>query len=262
MVVRRIRDHVIAHNWFAVAVDVLIVVLGVFLGTQVSNWNEDRLERARASDYVARLIDELEFDVRQYALQEAYYRQAKAYGLEALGALDGTRPLSDRDFVIAAYQLTQTDTTRAKTGVYDEMTARGLSDRLGDEETQQSASDFYLTLEVTQRMLESTFPYRTLLREVMPYATQNRIRAECGDRNVYHNGRLVGITLVIPCPMGISATEAAAASRAVKSAPDVRGQMTRYIASLDEKTDNLGLARQQAMSFRARLIAAIKSRTA
>ena len=33
MVVRRIRDHVATHNWFAVAIDLAIVVVGVFLGT-------------------------------------------------------------------------------------------------------------------------------------------------------------------------------------------------------------------------------------
>ena len=32
MAVRRFRDHIIAHNWFAVGIDVAVVVLGVFLG--------------------------------------------------------------------------------------------------------------------------------------------------------------------------------------------------------------------------------------
>ena len=135
MVVRRFREHVADHNWFAVAVDVGIVVLGVFLGTQVSNWNEERLDDRRAAEYRRRLISELDFDARQYALQDAYYRQAKDYGLQALADLDGSEPLTDRDFVIAAYQLTQTNSTRAKTGVYAEMATNGLTDRLGDSET-------------------------------------------------------------------------------------------------------------------------------
>jgi len=45
MVIRRIRDHVADQNWFAVAVDLGIVVAGVFLGTQVSNWNASRQDR-------------------------------------------------------------------------------------------------------------------------------------------------------------------------------------------------------------------------
>jgi osmotically-inducible protein OsmY len=262
MVIRRIREHVATHNWFAVLVDVVIVVLGVFLGTQVNNWNQARLDAGRAEEYRTRLVDELDFNARQYALQTAYYRRARAYGLRALASLDGGRPLSDRDFVIAAYQLTQTDTTMAKTGVYAEMTTNGLGDRLGDAETQQVASDFYLTAQVSQQLLESTFPYRTMLREAMPYAVQARIREECGDRSVYYKGRLVGITTVSPCPMRMSRQEASQAAAAVRSVPEIEGQMTRYIASLDEKIANLELAAQQASAFRARLIAAAQRSSA
>lgn len=254
MVVRRFREHVADHNWFAVTVDVGIVVLGVFLGTQVSNWNEARIDSARAGEYRTRLASELDFDARQYALQAAYYRQAKAYGLLALADLDGSEPMSDSDFLVAAYQLTQTDTTRAKTGVYEEMAAVGLTDRLGDFETQQRASDFYLTVEVAQRMIETTLPYRTLLREVMPYSIQTLVRDACGDRNVFYNGRLVGIKLVVPCPLKLDPTKAAEAARELRAVPDLKRQMTRYIASIDEKYFNLELAGHQARAFRERIL--------
>ena len=255
MVIRRIREHVGTHNWFAVGVDLAIVVAGVFLGTQVSNWNAERLEARRADDLRARLINELDFNARQYALQSAYYRQAKAYGLQALADLDGTEPLPDREFVIAAYQLTQTDTTKPKTGVFDEIAASGLTGRLGDAETQNVASDFYLSADVTQRVLEAIFPYRTLLREVMPYDVQIAVRTTCGDRNVFYEGRLVGIRLVVPCPLRVDAAAAAKAARIVRSTPNIHREMTRYIASLEEKLDNLDLAEDQALGFRDRLIA-------
>lgn len=255
MVIRRIREHVTGQNWFAVGIDLAIVVLGVFLGTQVNNWNEERLDRDRAGQYRARLVGELDFNARQYALQHTYYRRAKDYGLQALADLAGTTRLSDSDFLIAAYQLTQMDTTRAKTGVFGEMTASGLVNRLGDEETQAIASDFYLSVEVAQRSIEATFPYRTLLRETMPYDIQIRIRKECGDQNVYYRKRLVGIRLVVPCPLVIAPAEAATASNIVRSIPDLERQMTRYVASLDEKLDNLGLVQEQARQFRNRLIA-------
>ena len=256
MVIRRIREHVAAHNWFAVAVDVGIVVLGVFLGTQVSNWNANRLDRQRADSFLARLIDELDFDARQYALQLAYYRQAKSYGLEALADLNGTKPLSDRDFLIAVYQLTQVDTTKAKTGVYGEISAAELVDRLGDEETQLVASDFYLSVEAAQLANETIFPYRTLLREVMPYGLQSQIRTECGDREVYYKRRLVGIRLVVPCPLSIDPAKAAQSARLIRSTPELERQMTRYMASLDEKLINFQTAERQARQFRDRLIEA------
>lgn len=47
MILRSITQHVKAQNWFAVGLDFVIVVAGVFLGIQIGNWNEARL------DYVA-----------------------------------------------------------------------------------------------------------------------------------------------------------------------------------------------------------------
>ena len=254
MVIRRIREHVTAHNWFAVTVDLGIVVAGVFLGTQVNNWNQARIDSARADEYRNRLADELDFDSRQYALQAAYYRQAQNFGFQALGDLEGGKRMSDSDFLVAAYQLTQVDTTSAKTGVYEEMAAAGLTDRLGDVETQQRASDFYLTVKVAQQNIDTIFPYRTLLREVMPYSIQRQISRRCGDRNVFYKERLVGITLVVPCPFQLDPVIAAGAARELRALPDLKRQMTRYIASLDEKHFNLDLAGRQAQAFRARIL--------
>ena len=40
MLLRRITEHVKGQNWTAIALDFFIVVVGVFIGIQVSNWNE------------------------------------------------------------------------------------------------------------------------------------------------------------------------------------------------------------------------------
>ncbi len=42
MLLRRITEHIDNQNWLAVAVDFCIVVLGVFIGLQVSNWSENQ----------------------------------------------------------------------------------------------------------------------------------------------------------------------------------------------------------------------------
>ena len=59
MILRRLTEHVKAQNWFAVAIDFVIVVLGVFIGIQVSNWNAQRLERERDKQSLALFVDEL-----------------------------------------------------------------------------------------------------------------------------------------------------------------------------------------------------------
>jgi hypothetical protein len=51
MLLRRVISHVRKQEWTAIGIDFLIVVLGVFVATQVSNWNAARAERAHA-DYL------------------------------------------------------------------------------------------------------------------------------------------------------------------------------------------------------------------
>ena len=59
MILRRITEHVKTQNWFAVFLDFLIVVAGVFVGLQVNNWNEARSERAKEYGYLVRLHEDL-----------------------------------------------------------------------------------------------------------------------------------------------------------------------------------------------------------
>ena len=42
MILRRLSANLKAQNWTAIAIEFVIVVAGVFVGTQVSNWNDER----------------------------------------------------------------------------------------------------------------------------------------------------------------------------------------------------------------------------
>lgn len=55
MILRRITKHVKDQNWFAVGLDFFIVVAGILIAFQVTNWNEARGERADARIVLERL---------------------------------------------------------------------------------------------------------------------------------------------------------------------------------------------------------------
>ncbi|GLQ21683.1 hypothetical protein ACFFUB_09335 [Algimonas porphyrae] len=59
MRLRRITEHIRDQNWTAVALDFFIVVIGVFIGIQVANWNAARAERALETVYMKRLHQEI-----------------------------------------------------------------------------------------------------------------------------------------------------------------------------------------------------------
>jgi len=63
MILRRVMQHVREQNWFAVGIDFVIVVVGVFIGIQVANWNEAQGERLREAKYLERIAADLRADI-------------------------------------------------------------------------------------------------------------------------------------------------------------------------------------------------------
>ncbi len=61
MILRRVTKHVKDQNWFAVSIDFFIVVIGVFIGIQVANWNDGRASKL---DYLEAL-DRAEVEISE-----------------------------------------------------------------------------------------------------------------------------------------------------------------------------------------------------
>jgi hypothetical protein len=59
MILRRFIEHVEAQNWTAVGLDFVIVVVGVFIGIQVSNWNEQRQLHEREAYVITQLASDI-----------------------------------------------------------------------------------------------------------------------------------------------------------------------------------------------------------
>jgi hypothetical protein len=122
MLLRSLSKHVKDQNWFAVALDFLIVVFGIFIGFQLNNWNENRKLDEAYVQARARLVSETEANIsaaRQLIASNeaslpvvrgaiAVLRSCSA-GSEDLEALErglnqirGTQSLKLRDTALAA----------------------------------------------------------------------------------------------------------------------------------------------------------------
>ena len=59
MILRRLTRHVKDQNWFAVALDFCIVVLGILIAFQITSWNEARQDRRDEQRYLAELLRDM-----------------------------------------------------------------------------------------------------------------------------------------------------------------------------------------------------------
>ncbi len=58
MILRRLAQHLKEQNWTAIAIEFVLLVLGVFLGIQVANWNQAHSDERAYRQAMLRLADE------------------------------------------------------------------------------------------------------------------------------------------------------------------------------------------------------------
>lgn len=63
MLLRRFIDNVKQQSWFAVGLDVLVVIVGIFVGLQVTAWNNERANKATEIEYLLAIKKDLTADI-------------------------------------------------------------------------------------------------------------------------------------------------------------------------------------------------------
>jgi hypothetical protein len=87
MILRSITQHVKDQNWFAVALDFIIVFVGVFVGLQVSNWNEAQTFDNREVELLHELKSEMENSILNTNNKSKSHAQVAAAGRRSLDFL-------------------------------------------------------------------------------------------------------------------------------------------------------------------------------
>jgi hypothetical protein len=248
MVIRRIREHVTAHNWFAVGIDLAIVVLGVFIGTQANNWNEARLERHKAQVYRERLISDLRQNERQMNQRRDYYSAVLAHATAALDAYK--RPASElgEQFLIDSSQTTQIYSTAPKRFTYDSMIASGDLDLLG--ELGDRVGTYYALLDNVVHLTGQYPPYRERFRREIPYDVENPIRQRCSDINVEDARGILHTSLPAACSIGLDKATVARGVDRLRAAPELDRDLSRYVFFLSQTLDLLNLTETRARKLR------------
>ncbi len=81
MILRKIAEAVRRQDWFTVSLEVLIVMIGIFLGLQVNAWNQSRIDRAEEAVFLQALYqDVIELEKNSTELIELRIEELKAIG--------------------------------------------------------------------------------------------------------------------------------------------------------------------------------------
>lgn len=183
MTLRTLASRVRQRDWAAVLVEVLIVVAGVFIGLQVSNWNDDRKDTARGKEYLSRLHDELLQDADGLTLISGFWAQVGANGAAAMSyAEDGTLYQGSAwKTVLAYYQASQVWPYRKPDVTFQEIRSTGNLLLIRNGELRAGIARHYNAgagSQVTE-VLGLIPRYREHVRGLMPWKVQNYIWTHC-----------------------------------------------------------------------------------
>lgn len=235
MIYKRVAARLRAQDWLAITIELAIVIVGVFVGMQVSNWNEGRVERAETAQVLRGLRPELQNMIANVEALRSYYVVTRRYADTAFAGWRGDKSISDRQFVIAAYQASQNTFTGVNNASWSEIFGgdrlRGLDDQhLRDELAVLMTTDF-LVLEQ-----ELFTDYRQNVRKVIPEDIQDFIRAQCGDQRV---GNLGYVQLPPTCNAEFPEERFRVAARALREKPQLVGEMRWHFAAVASYVGNL-----------------------
>ncbi|MEZ5894976.1 MAG: hypothetical protein R3C40_11680 [Parvularculaceae bacterium] len=220
MLLRRMIDHVKAQNWTAVALDFVIVVVGVFIGIQVANWNDANAAKARETELLVALREEIETSIKITDQKADAISQVVSAGERSLDFLADGAPCGDDcwpvlvDFFHAS-QWQPIDVTRT---TYDEMRRQGLP----RSREVINAMEAYLAQNVVLSITNLPPAYRSRVRQLIPLDVQDYYWKTCFTLD---NG---AESYVLDCPEGVADDVAARAVANIAADPDMAPLLTEW----------------------------------
>lgn len=235
MIFRRAIANLRAQNWPAIAIEFAIVVAGVFVGMQVSNWNEARIEKAETIQVLRGLKPELNNLVGNFQTLRSYYGVTRAYAGTAFAGWRGEPGVNDRDFVIAAYQASQNTFTGVNNSSWSEIFG---GDRLRSLDSQVLRDELSVLMTADFAVLEKEVfsDYRENVRKVIPEDIQDAIRAQCGDQRTGHLGF---VRLPPRCSLSLPEERFRIAAAELRRHPELVGEMRWHFAAVASYVGNL-----------------------
>lgn len=144
MLLRSITLHMKQQNWFAVWVDFLIVVVGVFVGLQAQEWSNLRADRNAERDAIERLIVEYQQNLEILETDKEQSREALAAteGLLSMIALKNYPEEMDEGLARTILSCLQNAKFVPALGTTNSLIASGDLRLISDSEIQKSLTQW------------------------------------------------------------------------------------------------------------------------
>jgi hypothetical protein len=235
LIVRRIVASFRNRNVSHLVAELLIVIVGVFIGIQVSNWNDERIEQSRASSYLERIRSDLDADIDNFRDRLAFWQKVSGYGELGLHYANtgDSRNASQWDLLLAYFQASQLAEFYTSRTTYDELKSGGALSLIYSLELRDQLARYYN--ESGNPVLTERPAYRERIRGLLPLHVQNYIWEQCYSSDAYSQ-------TLLECEAPINNEEAAALVATISKNEPLMSEL-RYWMSTMRVAQNIGIER-------------------
>ena len=153
MILRRVVEHATTQNWFAVTLDFFIVVIGVFIGIEVANWNQARQDRQEERRYYSQLLVDLRDDLEAFSRTERLADKYDEAAQLVIDRLNGEVPpeASPGRMATAIHLAGFVNIPQASRGTYDELVSTGNLGLLRNSRLKSDIANYYATFDANRQ---------------------------------------------------------------------------------------------------------------
>lgn len=241
MILRRVIQHVRKQEWTAIAIDFVIVVLGVFVGIQVSNWNAERETKQKSAVFTERLKADLREEAWAYEYLILYNKDILANAERVLAAMGGEAEMTDEQFVISAYRASQYKYNLRQRASYDEMISTGSIDLISDATLRKTAIEIYTSKTFDEISADGQkSEYREIFRKSVSKDVQHALLKQCGDRFVEPLDYVkINKSLDYECALDVPAEKISTAAESLRSHPALVSALQYRFADIETAISDL-----------------------
>ncbi|MBT8472303.1 MAG: hypothetical protein HKN14_08465 [Marinicaulis sp.] len=165
MLLRRITEHVKAQNWFAVALDFVIVVVGVLLAFQITSWSAARGESAKFERQVQAVrLEMLENLERHEFIRNRIENQATALAELRTVLADPLIDISDEELDALLWQSILMIRVHTKRSALDTLLSSDLVIEYADKKLVDEIEDWEASFAFMNKEQDDALQFRNMIQ--------------------------------------------------------------------------------------------------
>jgi hypothetical protein len=255
MILRSITKHVREQNWFAIALDFFIVVIGVFIGIQVSNWNQSLSQLHRSNAYLERLELDLQSDLGAINTRQKFYSDVLLFGDQALSYVEAQEQnrVASWPVILAFFQASQIFQYYPNDATYAEIKSVGELDLIENPDIRSNLARYYLTgTEQYDFAFRANPKYRETIRGLTPSNVTKYIWDNC------HETTGINEQTFLDCDSPINAVEIQRLLDIYVSRHDVVEELRFWVSTLQTSRKLFDTAKTGAQSLKTQISTELK----